>query len=75
MNRHDWVFVGIRLLGVLFVAQGIAGLPDLLDCSIRLKSDAARILEPLIRIAVGAALAVGTARICGWLGDGKTSRS
>lgn len=74
MNRHDWVFVGIRLLGVLFVAQGIVGLPDLLDCSIRLKSDAARILDPLIRIAVGASLAFGTARICGWIGDDKTTR-
>jgi hypothetical protein len=43
MHRHDWVFVGIRLLGVLFVAQGIVGLPDLVDCSIRLESDTARI--------------------------------
>ncbi len=75
MNRHDWVFVGIRLLGVLFVAQGIAGLPALLEYSIPVKSDTPRILDPLIRMAVGAALAFGTARICGWLGEGKTSRS
>lgn len=74
MNRHDWVFVGIRRIGVMFVAQGIAGLPDLLDCSIRLKSDAARILDPLTRIAIGASIAFGTARICGWLGDGTTTR-
>lgn len=75
MNRHDWVFVGIRLLGVLFVAQGLVGLPDLLDCSIRAKSDTARILDPLLRIAVGALLAFGTARICRWLGDGADERA
>jgi hypothetical protein len=75
MNRHDWVFVGIRLIGVMFVAQGLAGLPDLLDCSIRLKSDASRILDPLTRIAVGASLAFGTARICSWLGDREANRS
>lgn len=75
MNRHDWVFVGIRLIGVLFLAQGIVGLPDLLDCSIRLKSDTARILDPLTRIAVGASLAFGTARICSWLGNREANRS
>jgi hypothetical protein len=38
------------------VAQGIVGLPDLLDRSLRAKSDTARILDPLLRIAVGALL-------------------
>lgn len=74
MNRHDWVFVGIRLMGVLFVAQGLVGLPDLLNCSIQLKSDTARILDPLMRIATGALLAFGTARISRWLGDGESNR-
>lgn len=69
MNRHDWTFVGIRLLGVWLLAQGLLGLPALLACDPRHKEDAPRILDPLFRMAVGAFLAVGTARIARWLGD------
>lgn len=69
MNRHDWVFVGIRLLGVFLLVQGCLGLPVLLDCNPRVKAEAPIILDPILRAAAGAFLAFGTLRICRWLGD------
>lgn len=65
MNRHDWVFVGIRLLGVFFLAHGLVAFPVILLASNR--SDAPLILDPLLRIAIGFVLAVFTDRICEWL--------
>ncbi len=70
MNRHDWVFVGVRLLGVFLLTEGIVTLPMLfLSGPHPDRSDAPIILGPILRIALGASLAVGTNRICSWLGE------
>lgn len=70
MNRNDWVFVGVRLLGVFFLAEGIVTLPVLVLVGPHPgSSDVPIILGPMLRVALGASLAVGTARICRWLGE------
>ena len=69
MNRNDWVFVGVRLLGVFLLAEGLVALPMILAAGPRAgAAEAPLVLGPLLHIAVGVALAVGTARICRWLG-------
>ena len=70
MNRNDWVFVGVRLLGVFLLAEGIVTLPMLsLAGPHPGSSDLPIVLGPILRVALGASLAVGTARICRWLGE------
>ena len=70
MNRNDWVFVGVRLLGVFLLSEGIVTLPMLIVAGPHPgSSDAPIILGPILRVVVGASLAFGTVRICRWLGE------
>jgi hypothetical protein len=74
MNRQDWVFVGIRLLGVFLLVQGVVALPMLVDCNPNVKADTPRILDPILRILIGLFLAIRSDRICTLLGDRSSSR-
>lgn len=75
MDRNDWVFVGVRLLGVFLLTEGIVTLPMLgLAGPHPSSADAPIILGPILRVALGASLAVGTARICRWLGEHRSGQ-
>ncbi len=69
MDKNDWVFVGVRLLGMFLLAEGLVTLPLIIAAGPRAgAAEAQLIMGPLLHIAVGVVLAVGTARICRWLG-------
>jgi len=71
MKRDDWVFVGMRLLGIYFIAVALAGLPTLLIYSSETQLDAALMLQAAIsfgvRLLIGAVLCMKAPAILGWL--------
>lgn len=66
MNRQDWVFVGVRLLGVFLLAQGVVAFPTILNLNPNVKAQTAPFLEPILRILVGLLLAAFADRISTW---------
>ena len=73
MNRQDLEFLGVRLLGLYFMVTGVASLPNLLvpDNAVHW---AYYYLPPVLYLLAGLLLAIGTNRVCGWLGDRGPSR-
>lgn len=61
MNRQDWVFVGVRLLGVYLLAEGLVALP--LGLGISARTDFPLLLQPFWRLGVGLALFVFAGRL------------
>lgn len=61
MNRQDWVFVGVRLLGVYLLAEGLVALPLGLDIDAR--KDLPLVLQTFFQIGVGLALFVFAGRL------------
>jgi hypothetical protein len=72
MNRQDLEFVGVRLLGLYFMVQGVASLPGLLDPGFGTHWSFG--LPPVLYLLAGLLLAISTNRVCGWLGDRGPSR-
>ncbi len=68
MNKHDWVFVGIRLLGVFFLAQLALDVPGLLQSLFDWSISFWWVILVLMRALVGWFLAFRTSTLCGWLG-------
>ena len=66
MNRQDWVFVGVRLLGVFFLARGVVAFPTIFQLDPGVKSETAAFLEPILLIVVGLVLAAFAGPIGGW---------
>lgn len=68
MNKHDWAFVGMRLLGVWFLAQAALGvLPALQALTVGAVGFLA-VLTVVIEAFVGWVLARKTAEVARFLG-------
>lgn len=63
MTRQDWVFVGVRLLGVYLLAEGLVALPTSLLLSAQ--TELPLLLQLFVRIAVGLGLFVFADRLSG----------
>ena len=68
MNKHDWVFVGVRLLGVFFLAQFALEVPGLLQSLLDASISFWGVILVLVRALVAWFLAFRTSTLCGWLG-------
>ena len=67
MNRQDWEFVGVRLLGVYFAIVGITALPGLLDPGLGMHWSI--VVTPVLSLLAGLILALRTDHVCSLLGD------
>lgn len=72
MNRQDWEFVGVRLLGVYFMVVGVASLPGMLAPGF--STHWSLVLPPILYLLAGLLLAIETNRVRCWLGDRGRSR-
>ncbi len=68
MNKHDWVFVGVRLLGVFFLVQVALEIPRALGALFDWNLGFWSIIGLATRAAAAWILAVRTEGFCAWLG-------
>lgn len=67
MNRNDWVFVGVRLIGVFLVASALADLPSYLESVFAGRGTGWRLFTVPVQVWVGCELLLRGPRICSWL--------
>ena len=77
MQRDAWVFVGVRLLGLYYIASAFTGLPALFSFDLapqRARSlVASAVLHLVVQFLVGVVLCMGAPAILRWL-QSKDSR-
>lgn len=66
MSRQDWVFVGTRFLGVVFLARGAGSLAFFFVLSPGWSGAMASLVEPSLLILVGLGLVAFARRIAAW---------
>lgn len=71
MKRDDWVFVGMRLLGLYFMAVALAGLPTVLvfasEPEYGGKLMSSTVMQLGVQLLIGFVLCMGAPGILSWL--------
>ncbi len=71
MNRHELVFGGIRIAGVVFLASAVMGLPTFLQRLFAGNVGFWDFVRLAVELGVGWMLAMRTPKVCALLGEPK----